>query len=57
MLEKRKIEAEILKEVYETLKESHGEEVAQKDHRPSRCAVRPSSRPASSPRPRRAAPR
>jgi hypothetical protein len=28
MLEKRKIEAEILKEVYETLKESHGEEVA-----------------------------
>ncbi len=30
MLEKRRIEAEILKEVYETLKESHGEEVAQK---------------------------
>jgi hypothetical protein len=30
MLEKRKIEAEILKEVYETLKESHGEEVARK---------------------------
>jgi hypothetical protein len=30
MLEKRKIEAEILKEVYETLKESHGEEVAKK---------------------------
>jgi hypothetical protein len=28
MLEKRKIEAEILKEVYETLKASHGEEVA-----------------------------
>lgn len=28
MLEKRKIEAEILKEVYETLKESHGEAVA-----------------------------
>jgi hypothetical protein len=28
MLEKRKIEAEILKEVYETLKESHGVEVA-----------------------------
>jgi hypothetical protein len=28
MLEKRQIEAEILKEVYETLKESHGEEVA-----------------------------
>jgi hypothetical protein len=28
MLEKRKIEAEILKEVYVTLKESHGEEVA-----------------------------
>src|SRR5437868_2350180 len=28
MLEKRKIEAEILKEVYETLKQSHGEEVA-----------------------------
>jgi hypothetical protein len=28
MLEKRKIEAEILKEVYETLKESHGETVA-----------------------------
>src|ERR1700730_15626886 len=27
MLEKRKIEAEILKEVYETLKESHGEEL------------------------------
>jgi len=30
MLEKRKIEAEILKEVYETLKESHGEEVAKR---------------------------
>jgi hypothetical protein len=30
MLDKRKIEAEILKEVYETLKESHGEEVARK---------------------------
>jgi hypothetical protein len=30
MLEKRKIEAEILKEVYQTLKESHGEEVAKK---------------------------
>jgi hypothetical protein len=30
MLEKRKIEAEILKEVYLTLKESHGEEVARK---------------------------
>ena len=30
MLEKRKIEAEILKEVYETLKESHGEEVARR---------------------------
>src|SRR5260370_24475665 len=30
MLEKRKIEAEILKEVYETLKESHGEEVVRK---------------------------
>ena len=30
MLEKRKIEAEILKEVYETLKASHGEEVAKK---------------------------
>ena len=30
MLEKRKIEAEILKEVYETLKASHGEEVARK---------------------------
>ena len=30
MLEKRKIEAEILKEVYDTLKESHGEEVAKK---------------------------
>jgi len=29
MLEKRKIEAEILKEVYETLKASHGEAVAQ----------------------------
>src|ERR1700754_2650970 len=28
MLEKRKIEAEILKEVYETLKASHGEQVA-----------------------------
>ena len=28
MLERRKIEAEILKEVYETLKESHGIEVA-----------------------------
>jgi hypothetical protein len=28
MLEKRRIEAEILKEVYETLKASHGEEVA-----------------------------
>ena len=28
MLDKRKIEAEILKEVYETLKASHGEEVA-----------------------------
>ena len=30
MLEKRKIEAEILKEVYETLKQSHGEEVAKR---------------------------
>jgi L-2-amino-thiazoline-4-carboxylic acid hydrolase-like protein len=30
MLEKRKIEAEILKKVYETLKESHGEAVAKK---------------------------
>ena len=30
MLEKRTIEAEILKEVYETLKASHGEEVAKK---------------------------
>src|SRR4051812_1733021 len=30
MLEKRKIEAEILKEVYVTLKESHGEAVAKK---------------------------
>jgi hypothetical protein len=30
MLEKRKIEAEILKEVYETLRASHGEEVAKK---------------------------
>jgi hypothetical protein len=30
MLEKRTIEAEILKEVYETLKASHGEEVARK---------------------------
>ena len=30
MLETRKIEAEILKEVYETLKESHGEDTARK---------------------------
>ena len=30
MLEKRRIEAEILKEVYETLKASHGEEVAKR---------------------------
>ena len=30
MLEKRRIEAEILKEVYQTLKESHGEAVAKK---------------------------
>jgi hypothetical protein len=30
MLEKRRIEAEILKEVYQTLKASHGEEVAKK---------------------------
>lgn len=30
MLEKRKIEAEILKEVYETLKASHGEAVARR---------------------------
>src|SRR5947209_16194409 len=30
MLEKRRIEAEILKEVYETLKGSHGVEVAKK---------------------------
>ena len=30
MLDKRKIEAEILKEVYETLKASHGEAVAKK---------------------------
>ena len=30
MLDKRKIEAEILKEVYETLKESHGVEVAKR---------------------------
>ena len=30
MLEKRQIEAEILKEVYETLKESHGQDVAKK---------------------------
>jgi len=30
MLEKRRIEAEILKEVYETLRSSHGEDVAKK---------------------------
>jgi hypothetical protein len=30
MLEKRKIEAEILKEVYETLRASHGEQVARR---------------------------
>ena len=30
MLDKRRIEAEILKEVYETLKASHGEEVAKR---------------------------
>jgi len=30
MLDKRRIEAEILKEVYDTLKESHGEEIAKK---------------------------
>ncbi len=30
MLEKRRIEAEILKEVYDTLKDSHGEEIARK---------------------------
>ena len=30
MLEKRRIEAEILKEVYETVKESHGEDVAKR---------------------------
>ena len=30
MLEKRRIEAEILKHVYQTLKESHGEDVARK---------------------------
>ena len=30
MLDKRRIEAEVLKEVYETLKASHGEEVARK---------------------------
>ena len=30
MLEKRRIEAEILKEVYQTLKESHGVEIARK---------------------------
>ena len=30
MLDKRRIEAEILKEVYETLKASHGEEIAKK---------------------------
>ncbi len=30
MLDKRRIEAEILKEVYETLKASHGEEVARR---------------------------
>ena len=35
MLEKRKIEAEILKEVYETLKASHGEAVARQTIRES----------------------
>src|SRR5205807_8864234 len=30
MLDKRRIEAEILGEVYQTLKESHGEEIAKK---------------------------
>ena len=54
MLEKRQIEAEILKEVYETLKESHGEAVARRPS-PNRCGARPSSRPGSSPRQRRAA--
>jgi hypothetical protein len=38
MLDKRKIEAEILKEVYETLKASHGEAVA--GDVPNRCGAR-----------------
>ena len=54
MLEKRTIEAEILKEVYLTLKESHGEEVAKKTIAES-VRARPSSRRAPSPPPRRAA--
>jgi len=40
MLEKRRIEAEILKEVYLTLKESHGEETAKKTIAESVAAVR-----------------
>ena len=50
MLDKRKIEAEILKEVYLTLKESHGEEVAKKTIAGNLCDARPSSRHAPSPR-------
>ena len=56
MLDKRKIEAEILKEVYETLKASHGDEVAKKTIAESvrRSAIEQARR---SPRPRPAGPR
>ena len=45
MLEKRKIEAEILKEVYETLKEATARR-SRRRRSPNRCAARRSSRPA-----------
>lgn len=56
MLEKRRIEAEILKEVYLTLKESHGEEMAKKTIAESvrRSAI---EQPRPSPRRRPAVPR
>ena len=47
MLEKRRIEAAILKHVYETLKASHGMRGGARRPSPRPCANRPWSRPAS----------
>ena len=55
MLEKRTIEAEILKEVYVTLKESHGEAVAKKTIAEVGAPLGHRAGRAPSPRQRRAA--